>query len=65
MQTFFIVELAHLFILYFNYSLYIMAEVQATVNAAVCAMCSNHSLSSITRRIARMAITVNVRIAEG
>jgi hypothetical protein len=38
---------------------------KSTVNDAVCAMCSNHSSSSITGRIARMAITVNVRIAEG
>jgi hypothetical protein len=44
-----------------------MAEVkqfQATVNAAVYAMCSNHSMNSIIRNAAKMVITVNVRIAE-
>jgi hypothetical protein len=42
-----------------------MAEVTAiSSNAAVCAMCSNHSLNSIIRNEAKMVITVNVRIAE-
>jgi hypothetical protein len=36
LQTFFIMELVHLFILYFNYSLYIMAE----VNGKCCSVCN-------------------------
>jgi hypothetical protein len=36
LQTFFIAELAHLFILYFNCSLYIMAE----VNSKCCSVCN-------------------------